>query len=345
MKALTNSYNRSVPSDILLKYIALYKRLGNYSIDIDTLNNDYSVYHELTRKKDISALYNAYFKEHKISDQRFQNIISESKHVTPRNNDERYLSNITEIFNLIYSDRVFNLTFNEIINLEKVLSQDIKGELTGLKRPLKDERSYKDRLSEVCDEYNKLYQEGKVESMILNISFLIDFLKLSPFYSNNELVGMIIVYILFLKTDLNCFAYVSFFEYFLNNKELFNEALLKAYFMYDEGMSDSSLLSRFFLDLSINSYEELHTLAKVYKREKVVRKTSSVESVIYKLDETFSKEDIRKVLPNVSDSTIDRVLKKMCDEGKISPLGRGRGAKWLRIDDSYLESENLFKNF
>jgi len=50
-----------------------------------------------------------------------------------------------------------------------------------------------------------------------------------------------------------------------------------------------------------------------------------------KLDEIFTKEDLRKRHPNVSDATIDRTLKRLKLEDKIRPLGKGRSSKWQRI--------------
>ena len=343
MNAIKNSYSLSLPSDIVLKYIALYKRVGSSLKDIDNLNAKYSVYHDITRKEDLRSLFSTYFSGYKITDQRLGYIIDRSNHVSPKNNDEIYLSNLVNVFDLIYSSSKFTLSENEIQDLEQTLSKGVSRSY-GFKRPNKDERSYRDRLEEICKIYHEVYNSHKVEATYLNISFLVDFLKLSPFYQYNEMIGMIIFYVLMLKSEIKCFAYISFFKKFMERKKEFDEALNKSFYMYEDSMSNLSPLTRFFLDIMIDSYNDLHDLSRTEEQDRALNKALTVVNVIYKLDDNFSKEDIRKRLPSVSDSTIDRVLKAMQDEGKIMTLGRGRGAKWLRLDDSYKESENIFKN-
>ena len=44
----------------------------------------------------------------------------------------------------------------------------------------------------------------------------------------------------------------------------------------------------------------------------------------------FTKEDIRKEYPYVSESTINRALSTLRDQGYIKPLGKGRSAKWTK---------------
>jgi predicted HTH transcriptional regulator len=72
-------------------------------------------------------------------------------------------------------------------------------------------------------------------------------------------------------------------------------------------------------------------MAHEYAFEKELNKSDNIENSILKMEEIFTKEDIRKRHPNVSDATIDRTLKRLKDEDKIRPLGKGRSSKWQRI--------------
>ena len=120
---------------------------------------------------------------------------------------------------------------------------------------------------------------------------------------------------------------------------------LQAFYHYEEGISDFTKTSRIFLNILKDSYASLEDLYNNLAFDKQLKKIKNVEVVIYSLNETFTKEDIRKKLPGVSDSTIDRSLKKLSDEGKIVPFGRGRSAKWLRIDHSFNEKTDFSINF
>ena len=312
--------------------------------DIDELSTHYSVFHELTFKEDVKSIFELFFKDYKMTKARRDAIISNSGNTVCRNNDETYLSNIVRIFEMIYKSSRFDLITNEIIDLESQLCDGIN-KPKGLKRPNKGEISYREKLDSLISIYNTNLKSGKTEVQYLNTSFLVDFIKLSPFYDHNELIAIIIYYVLLLKTDITCFAYVSFFKELLAKEDEYKKNLNTSFFMYEEGMTNISELFKLFLDIEIKSYEELRMMRRENEQDKVLSKASSVETVIYKLPETFSKDDIRKRLPTVSDTTIDRVLSSLQEQGKIMPIGRGRGAKWVRLDNSYEEKRLLFDNF
>ena len=344
MSAIDRAFNLSYPYEVVLKYIELYKMVGESEIDISELSPHYSVYHEIVRKEDIESLFTMYFKNPKVTSSRMSNIIDSTQNLQMRNIDETYLNNLVRIFNMIYSSSKFELSVNEIIDLESQLSTNIN-KSKGLKRANKGEISYRERLESIINAYHLGLKSGKTEVQYLNTSFLVDFIKLSPFYDNNELIGIIIFYVLLINTDITSFAYSSFFKKLKAKEEDYKKFLNISFYMYDEGMTNISELFKFFLEIEIESYKDLRTLRRGMEQDKVLKKSSGVETVIYKLPSTFKKEDIRRLMPTVSDSTIDRVLSQMQEEGKITSIGRGRSAAWVRLDNSYEEKKVFFDNF
>ena len=344
MSAIDRAFNLSFPYEIVLKYINLYKMVGESEKDIDELSSHYSVYHDMAHKEDVKSIFEMFYKGYKITSARVESIINNSTSIVPKNMDETYLKNIVRIFDMIYSDTQFELSANEIIDLESQLCTDIN-KPKGLRRNNKDELPYRIRLEKLIESYHEKLKSGKTEVQYLNASFLIDFIKLSPFYDYNDLIGLIIFYVLTIKTDIRSFAYVSFFKQIKENEEEFRKNLNISFYMYDEGMTNISELFKFFIDIEVASYKNLHQLSRELAQDKVLKKSSGVETVIYKLPQTFTKDDIRKKMPTVSDSTIDRVLKSMQEKGKIAPYGRGRSSKWVRLDNSYEEKKIFLDSF
>ena len=82
-----------------------------------------------------------------------------------------------------------------------------------------------------------------------------------------------------------------------------------------------------------SGYDELIELVKEQKYEERAFKSDSIEQIIQKLPSIFSKDEIRNQIPNASLSTINRVLVKLREEGRIKPLGTGRSAKWIKIEE------------
>ena len=103
MSAIDRAFNLSYPYEVVLKYIELYKMVGESEIDISELSPHYSVYHEIVRKEDIESLFTMYFKNPKVTSSRMSNIIDSTQNLQMRNIDETYLNNLVRIFNMIYS--------------------------------------------------------------------------------------------------------------------------------------------------------------------------------------------------------------------------------------------------
>ena len=83
-------------------------------------------------------------------------------------------------------------------------------------------------------------------------------------------------------------------------------------------------------DIVLEAYLELSDITKQVGYQEQGLKSDNVAMTIYRLPNVFTKDDIRKANPNVSDATINRILIKMRDEELIMPLGTGRSAKWMK---------------
>ena len=61
-------------------------------------------------------------------------------------------------------------------------------------------------------------------------------------------------------------------------------------------------------------------------------KSQMIERTVARQIGAFSISDIERECPGVSRDWLRLVLRRLRDEGKIAPRGRGRGAKWIRLD-------------
>ncbi len=102
-------------------------------------------------------------------------------------------------------------------------------------------------------------------------------------------------------------------------------------------------LERYILKTYTDMYYDLRESARDYEYEEnlEISKSDYIENTITKLDEVFSKSQIKEKNPLISDSTINRTLKRLQEENKIRPLGKGRSAKWVKL---YKEEKKDFKS-
>ena len=152
------------------------------------------------------------------------------------------------------------------------------------------------------------------------------------FSRGNELIGLLLLYILLFKERFNLFRYVSFMELINVHRHVFDDYVMQANFNYEEGYSKVAPLQKLIIDMMLEGYNKIEVIVKEYKFDSVLNKTDNIESTIYKLpNQIFTKDDIRREHPYTSLSTINRTLQRLRDENIIRPTGVGRSAAWIRL--------------
>ncbi|HBY65169.1 MAG TPA: hypothetical protein DEG42_02070 [Acholeplasmataceae bacterium] len=333
MKALANMERIQISNEVMLLLLSLYESKGKSFYYDDLFNRDLYAFEKKTMENNLVSL--AHLLDLKMTDARIK--LFAKKPMAARTKDEFLLSNLkTALTQLHKGPENFELLVNEVGNLIKLLSKNTdsisfntyeKQEEGVLK--LK-KASKKDDLEKLIQLFEKNLRSKKHELTQLIANFYVDFLNMDILSKHNDLVALILLYAL-LARDFNVFKYVSFFKYFLKDKDGWKSGIITATYYWSSGFAQTDMLSRMLVNLMIKAYEEVDEMAHEYVFERELNKSNNIENSILKLEEIFTKEEIRKRHPNVSDATIDRTLKRLKDEDKIRPLGKGRSSKWQRI--------------
>ncbi len=151
------------------------------------------------------------------------------------------------------------------------------------------------------------------------------------FNYGNELIALIMLYLLIFKANFKVFKFVSFFQLLNLHKATFKNVVLQANFNYEEGFSKTAPLQKFIIDLMLQGYDKIESMVHEYSFDSALNKSDNIENTIYKLPQVFTKDDIRERHPYVSESTINRTLQKLRDQDIIRPNGVGRSASWIRL--------------
>lgn len=322
-----------INNEMMMLLLSLYESKGKTFYYDDLFNRDLHAFEKKTMESNLIAI--AKYLDLSMTDSRIK--LFAKKPMTPRTKDEFLLSNIKSSLNQLHKrPEDFELLVNEVGNLIKLLSKNADPiqfntydlEEEGMLKSKK--HSKKDDLEKLMNLFEKNLKTRKYELTQLISNFYIDFLNLNILSKHNDLVGLILLYALLAK-DFSVFKYVSFFKYFLKEKDGWKSGVITANYYWSSGYAQTDMVSRILLNILISSYEEVDDMAHEYVFERELNKSNNIENSILKLDEIFSKEDLRKRHPNVSDATIDRTLKRLKDEDKIRPLGKGRSSKWQRI--------------
>ena len=336
MKCLNNMERLQIANDTMMKLLTLYEYKGKDYYFENILKSSLNQIIKQTIERD--TFYIGKLMNLDITPYRYKLIIK--KDSNPKTNDEKILRNVKNVFKIIAenSDN-FELTSNEFLRLAIKIYKEVKNisyvsENKTIKVNLIEEKKRESRrkgVEEMLKEYILLVNSDQYELTQIVTNFYIDFINLSPFNEGNEIVGLLIIYLLLLKEQFKMFHYVSFFEMIYEEFDEFKGYVNKANFNWKDGYSQTNPLNNFLIDLLIEGYKKVDKLSEDTKFDKNIAKTYNIENTIMKMNEVFTKEDIREKHPYVSLSTIDRTLKRMRDENKIRPNGVGRSATWVRI--------------
>lgn len=339
MNCMQNLSRTQIPNDIVMDYINLYKSIGINRHNHEVLEGDYDVMVRQTVRNN-TYFFTKLF-DVKVTDARFKSLIY--KGVKPKNKEERLVMNVFNAFTKIHEDAdSFELLISEIQDLARFLYADLVSSQTLQFRKFKPSSkstslltskngSTRETLEQLIHLYQRAIEHQEYEVSYIIMNFYIDFIHINPFHDKNKEVGLMLMFILLLTSGYEVFEYISFFELVYKRYDEFNEAIIKSSFNWELGYAQILPLHQLIIEFSMSAYETLNDLVRDYEYDKHLNKSDNVENTILKLPEVFSKDDIRNVHPYISDSTINRTLKRLRDEKKIRPLGKGRSAKWMKL--------------
>lgn len=343
MYCLENIHKNRIPNDIIMLYLTLYRFIGRNREMLKTVEHDYQTLRKDTIRRDsyfLSKIYGL-----KISEARIKALLIKDVH--PKTKDERLLKNVKEALRKIHESKEgFELISREIQDLLHFVYLDVapKEKLHFAKAPKKKkdkvnllssgQKTKREALESLVKTYNQTMNENTYEPSFVALNFGVDFFLLKPFTDFNEEIGILLLYILFLNEGIQAFHLSSFFEKLYKRYDKYQKLRQEAAHNWSEGLADTHELHRFFLQIFIESYQDVSEILRNYTYDQQLNKSDYIENTINKLEEVFTKEQIRVHHPTISDSTINRTLKRLRDEKKIRPLGTGRSASWMKLYES-----------
>lgn len=324
------------PNALVIALTKLYQFKGKDFYYEDVLKNYMDAIIKNTIEKD--ALYVSKIIKLNISESRTRLILK--KNSEPKTNDEKILANLKNVFKIIQDKGTdFEVTSNEFLHLGITLYKGIENISynveTKTTRPHLLEEKTKISKREVLDaeikEFNAAIKNKNVEPTQAITNLYVDLLHLNLFNNHNQILSLIILYCLLVKERFNLFKYISFFEEYYKKIEQFRASTISAGFNWETGYSQTAMLNKDIIDMLLEGYGKVEQMIANFNFDKKIKKIDNVESAILKLGEVFTREQIKQVCPQLSDSTINRALARLKDENKVRPNGTGRSASWVRL--------------
>ena len=324
-----------IPTNNLNNMLEVYKNIGQNTYLEDSLGDKINYLFEQGLEMDTFFVCN--LAEVRLSENRLRLLITKNSH--PTNNEEKRVVEIKEVLRLIRKEAP-NHTFNgsDILqylnrifgkNSHKFTTRNF-GDLTGDKKAHKTQ-SIRLSFEKMLEEYHQHFNKNSFEKLYLSITAYLEMDLMKPYSDHNELACLLALYYMLFRSNINSFKYISFFELYLNVVENWESERKLSFINFPTSHLKQNGLVNILFKIIKRSYEALKEIIRTNEFDKRMFKGDGIEQTILIMPQTFTKEDIRKYHPHVSDSTINRALFKLRDDGIIMPLGKGRSARWIKL--------------
>ena len=182
----------------------------------------------------------------------------------------------------------------------------------------------------LCDSLRERRQQEDVDPLILTSLFVLDFLSIHPFNDGNGRMARLLTLLLLYQYGFEVGRYISLEKIVESRKEDYYESLRLSSVRWHQNQQNPFPWINYLLSTILAAYKELEDrvgLVTTGSQNKNNRIRRFVEGRIT----PFTKADVRKACPDISEATINRVLRDLRDEGIIAPSGLGRSAKWNKV--------------
>jgi len=187
-------------------------------------------------------------------------------------------------------------------------------------------------MNELCDRFSRLWEEGRIDRLLLIHAFVLDFLCIHPFTDGNGRISRLLTVLLLHQSGYEVSRYISLERLIENGKETYYNVLNRVSEKWHEGGHAILPWWEFSLGILIAAYKEFENRVNIVRSSRGA-KSSWVRDAIEQLPKEFSIGEVLRVCSGVSRPMIRVILEELRNEGKIEVSGPGRNAQWRKRDN------------
>lgn len=268
----------------------------------------------------------------------------------PRDRSEQEIAGYRDALNLIHeSARDMAFSVNVILQLHtmlyryhagqggrwkmaqnEIVERDGRGVVTKVRFRPPGPVETPGMMEELTDGYRRAVAESREPLVVVPVAVL-DFLCIHPFGDGNGRMARLLMLQLLYHFDYQVGRYISLERIVEESKETYYEALEASSHGWHGGAHDALPWLRYAWGVLQRAYGEFEDRVGTLRTGRGA-KTDLVEEAVARRIGAFAISDIEGDCPGVTRDWIRMVLRRLRDEGKIVGEGKGRGAKWRRVD-------------
>lgn len=186
-------------------------------------------------------------------------------------------------------------------------------------------------VTKLINSWHECLRETKIPPVIALAAFNLDFLCIHPFRDGNGRVSRLLMLLMCYHLGIEVGRYISLERLIEQNKERYYETLKLSSEGWHDGKHDPWHYINFVCFVLKSAYKELEERLNRMPRPRG-EKTALVHDAISSFPGSFSVAEIQLKCPGVGIDMIRRVLKDMQAKVVVECMGRGRNAKWRKME-------------
>lgn len=192
-------------------------------------------------------------------------------------------------------------------------------------------------MTELCKEFNRLWNEQEIDRLFVSLAFIFDFLCVHPFLDGNGRLSRLLTVLLLHKMEYDVPRFISFERLIEETKESYYSILKEVSLGWHESKHRLGPWFGYHVMLLIQSYKQLEEKIGTSFSGKG-EKSSRILHAIDQLPNEFGIRDLVQLCPGVSRPMIRVILENLRHEGKLILIGSTKSAKWKKTTSTQISS-------
>ena len=337
--------NLQLTNTIINKLTTIYQLRGETSsFEID--------YHEELKKLVAVAKIQSMDASNRIegiytSDSRLNKIMSDK--VEPRDRDEREIAGYCDVLSLIHENyRYMPVTKNTILSMHNMLFKyagdswgghfkDINSKIVAKYADGHEEVRFNppeaflvpDLIEELCKQYNDAFARGEISPWVLSAAFVFDFVSIHPFRDGNGRMSRLLMLLTMYRSGFEVGKYISLEKIIEDSKSSYYDVLAASSVGWNDNQDDYAPFINYYLGVVVKAYRELIERIWIVHNPKKLKADKLILKTLQQQLKPLSRSELVELIPQYSQTTIQRNLKKLKDKGKIESIGKGKNIKYI----------------
>ena len=336
---LLKEYNKIIGNSniiSLINKIHEYKGKQSYLLDskkstLDTLLNIAKVQSTSSSNR-IEGIF--------TTDKRINEIINQK--LEPKNRNEEEIAGYRDVLSLIHENYNYvDINSNTILQLHRDLYKytgySYGGKFKNVQNYIEENNNGEKKIrftplspietpiaiEELCKNYNELVITENCDLLVLIPIFILDFVSIHPFNNGNGRMSRLLTLLLLYKNNYYVGKYISIEKIIEDTKESYYDTLQKSSANWYSNENNYSYFVEYYLGIILRAYKELDSRIRIVDDKKITSKNVFKDNII-PIDKSF----IISKCPDLSETTIERILNTLLKEGKITKISGGRYTKY-----------------